>query len=81
MKFPANCLVVALAAKVAHPSRVKIRTMRNRSGRIHFMWERDGQVFEFRTPGASRCTYLRNSLRMGEIHRVAAPIKREVSGG
>ncbi len=81
MKFPANCLVVALAAKVANPSRVKIRTMRNRSGRIHFMWERDGQLFEFRTPGASRCTYLRNALRLGEIHKVPASAKREVPGG
>jgi len=68
--FPGNCLVVAVAAKVMSPKQVRLRTTRNRAGRLHFMWERDGELFEFYTPGASRCSYLRNSLRLGAIRRV-----------
>ncbi|RLK53429.1 hypothetical protein BCL79_2735 [Stenotrophomonas rhizophila] len=70
MKLVGNCLVVALAAKLIAPRRVRIRSMRNRAGRVHFMWEKDGVPYEFYTPGASRSSYLRNSLRVGEIRRV-----------
>jgi len=70
MAVPGNCLLAALCAKACAPRRVRVVTMRNRAGRVHFMWERDGELFEFYTPGASRCSYLRNALRMGEIRRV-----------
>lgn len=70
MIFPGNCLLVALCAKACSPRRVRVVTMRNRAGRVHFMWERDGDLFEFYTPGASRSSYLRNALRFGEVRRV-----------
>lgn len=70
MIVPGNCLLAALCAKARSPRRVRIVTMRNRAGRVHFMWERDGALYEFYTPGASRASYLRNSVRMGEIRRV-----------
>ncbi len=70
MVVPGNCLLAALFAKACAPRRVRVVTVRNRAGRVHFMWERDGDLFEFYTPGASRCSYLRNALRLGEVRRV-----------
>lgn|GEM_PF-4109864 len=72
MKIVGNCLIVALAAKVLAPHRVRILTIRNRAGRIHFLWEKDGVPYEFYTAGASRASYLRNSLRIGEIRQVGS---------
>ena len=72
MLIPSNCLLAALCAKALSPRTVRITSIRNRAGRIHFMWERDGQTFEFYTPGASRCTYLRNALRLGRVRRVGS---------
>ena len=70
MRFPGNCLLVALAAKLLAPRRVRLRTLRNRRGRVHVYWERDGERFEFYTPGASSCGYLRNTLRLGTVRRI-----------
>lgn len=70
MRFPGNCLLVALAAKALAPRRVRLRTLRNRRGRVHFYWERDGERFEFYTPGASQSGYLRNALRLGTVRRI-----------
>lgn len=75
MIVPGNCLLAALCAKACAPRRVRVVTVRNRAGRMHFMWERDGVLFEFYTPGASRCSYLRNALRLGEIRRVRSARK------
>lgn len=72
MLIPSNCLLAALCAKTLSPRRVTITSIRNRAVRIHFMWKRDGQTFEFYTPGASRCSYLRNALRLGRVRLVAA---------
>lgn len=71
MKIIGNCLIAALAAKVLAPHRVRILTIRNRAGRIHFLWEKDGVPYEFYTAGASRASYLRNALRIGEIRQVS----------
>lgn len=70
MRVLGNCLIFALLAKAASPTSVKIITMRNRSGRLHFLWEKDGVRYEFYTPGASRDSYFRNSIRIGEIRPV-----------
>lgn len=69
MRFPGNCLLVALAASARGHH---LHRMRNRSGRWHFYWtHRDGggQAFEFYTKGASRRSYLRNAITLGEIRR------------
>lgn len=73
MRFPGNCLLVALAAKLAAPRQVRLGVMRNRAGRLHVYWVRAGERFEFYTPGASRCGYLRNALRLGTIRRIGGP--------
>jgi len=64
MRFPANCLVVAVVC-----GGLGLRAMRNRSGRLHFYWVRGGRAYEFYSPGASRCTYLRNAIRLGAVRR------------
>lgn len=66
MRFPGNCLIVALVC-----GGLRIRVMRNRRGRLHFYWvDRNGSAWEFYTKGASAHGYLRNALRIGEIRRV-----------
>lgn len=68
MKFPANCLVVALVASLRHGS--KFRMERNRKGRWHFFWtDRYGFSWEFYCKGASSKSYLQNALYIGEIRR------------
>lgn len=69
MKFPGNCLLVALVMGL-RPGR-RIRVMRNRGGRLHFFWthKATGEAFEFYTKGASRRSYLRNAITMGEVRR------------
>lgn len=69
-RFPGNCLLAALAAKLRAPREVRIRTLRNRAGRLHFYWERDGRRFEFYTPGASRGSYVRNAVRLGVVREI-----------
>jgi hypothetical protein len=69
-RFPGNCLMVALAAWLLAPRTTRIRAMRNRAGRWHVYWEMRGQRFEFYTPGASSCGYLRNALRLGQVRRI-----------
>jgi hypothetical protein len=47
--------------------------MRNRAGRLHFYWlTSSGAAFEFYTKGASRRSYWRNALTLGEVRRAAA---------
>lgn len=68
MRFPGNCVIAALIAGMAG---ARIRTVRNRTGRIHFYWLNEaGEAWEFYTKGASRRSYLRNALTLGEIRRV-----------
>jgi hypothetical protein len=65
-RFPANCLLVAVLA-----GGPRMRMMHNRSGRLHFYWiDQHGLAWEFYTKGASRCSYLRNAFRFGEIKRM-----------
>lgn len=73
VRFPGNCLLVALAAKLAAPRQVRIGMLRNRAGRLHFYWVRGGHRFEFYTPGASGCSYLRNALRLGTVRQIGGP--------
>lgn len=70
-RFPGNCVVVSLAAWLRHPRTTTIHVVRNRAGRWHMFWQRAGVKYEFYTPGASRCGYLRNSLRIGLIRVIA----------
>lgn len=70
MRFPGNCLVVALVHCAAGGS---LRSMRNRTGRMHFYWvDGRGLAHEFYTKGASRRGYLRNALTLGEVKRCPA---------
>jgi len=69
MKFPGNRLCVAFIAALRPGTR--FRTGRNRMGRLHFYWtDRHGKSWEFYKKGASRRTYLQNSLYIGEIKRI-----------
>lgn len=69
-RFPGNCLIVAAVMGLRG---YEVRTMRNRSGRLHFYWrDEEGRAFEFYTKGASRRSYLRNALTLGEIRRAPA---------
>jgi hypothetical protein len=70
MRFPGNCAVVALAAFLLHPMSTRLRAVRNRGGRWHLYWVRNGRRFEFHTPGASRCGYLRNAIRLGTVREI-----------
>lgn len=70
MRFPANCLVVALIAAAAGCS---VHCMRNRSGRRHWFWrDGNGRAFEFYRKGASRLSYLQLSVYLGEVRRAPA---------
>jgi hypothetical protein len=69
VKFPGNCLVVSMAMACAPGSR--LRTKRNRMGRLHFYWQTsDGRTWEFYKRGASGKNYLQNALYVGEIKEV-----------
>lgn len=64
---PGNCLVCAILAWALAPSRTRVRALRNRRGRLHFYWTRDGRRYEFHAPGRSTKTYLQNSLYVGRV--------------
>jgi hypothetical protein len=69
MRFPANCLVVAIVASCRRGS--SLWCGRNKSGRLHFFWrDAAGRSWEFYTKGASTRSYLRNALTIGEIKRM-----------
>lgn len=70
-RVPGNCVIAALLAWVAAPRRTRIRLVRNRHGRWHVCWERDGRRYEFYAPGRSSLGYLRNGLYWGQIREVA----------
>jgi hypothetical protein len=68
VKFPGNCLCVALLASLRPGTRLRIG--RNRMGRKHFYWtDQHGRSWEFYKKGASGRTYFQNSLYIGEIKR------------
>lgn len=67
-----NCLLAALAAWARHPRTTAMRLIRNRAGRWHVVWERDGLRFEFYAPGRSRMTYLQNLLYRGRVREITA---------
>lgn len=46
-KFPANCMIVALAMWVRHPLTTKVRCIRSSGGCLHFVWRRAGQNYDF----------------------------------
>ena len=80
MRFPANCLAVALLR-----GHVRTRAMRNRAGRLHYFWrDRDGLAWEFYAPCRSRRSYLANLLYVGQVERMPshdAPPPRPSSSG
>ena len=66
MRFPGNCLIVALAAVLKDGSRLYWK--RNKVGRVHFYWRtKDGRRWEFYKRGASSRSYLQNAIYIGEI--------------
>ena len=65
-----NCLLAALWEWAKSPTKVKIRKVRNRSGRIHFVWEIDGKQYERYAKGRSTKSYISNLWYKGEIKRV-----------
>ena len=68
MRFPGNCLCVALVASLRLGSRFRMK--RNRLGRWHFFWtDRRGYSWEFYKKGSSGRTYIQNALYVGEIKR------------
>lgn len=70
MRFPANCVVVALIAVVAGCS---AHSMRNRYGRLHFFWRNHrGEAFEFSRPGIEKRPYWQQVIYLGEIRRAPA---------
>ena len=78
MRFPANCLAVALLR-----GHVRTHAMRNRAGRLHYFWrDRDGLAWEFYAQGRSRRSYLANLLYVGEVRRMpshdAPPVFRDM---
>jgi hypothetical protein len=76
MRFPANCLIVTAVAAMFGG---RPRAVRNRAGRWHLYWlDADGLAFEFYTKGASRRSYLRNALTLGEVKR--CPSFDEIEG-
>lgn len=69
MRFPGNCLVVALVAGLRPSNRVHMA--RNAWGRWHWYWtDSNGVSWRFYRPQSGRRSYLRNSLYIGEIKRV-----------
>lgn len=68
--MPGNCIVAALVAWALAPTRTRIRRMRNRVGRWHWYWVRDGQAWEFHAPCRSRLPYWRNALYLGVPRRM-----------
>lgn len=77
MRFPGNCLLVALLGSI--PPGARLHGKRNRSNRLHFYWtDRSGRSWEFYKKGASTRTYLQNLLYVGEVRR-ALPKSRSES--
>lgn len=62
-----NCLVVAVGAWLREPGRVRLCAQRNKAGRWHIFWQRDGRNHEFYAPGRSQRTYLQNIIYRGRI--------------
>lgn len=68
MRFPGNCLIVALTFAALPGNR--LRTKRNRMGRLHFFWtDKRGRSWEFYKKGAGSKTYIENALYLGEVRR------------
>lgn len=68
LRFPANCLIVSLAASLLPGNRFAWK--RNKAGRVHFFWRDScGRSWEFYKAGSSRKGYLQNALYLGEVKR------------
>lgn len=68
MRFPGNCILVALYFSFVPGNRLRVK--RNRAGRWHYYWtDRSGRSWEFYKKGASSRTYLQNAFYLGEIRR------------
>ncbi len=71
MKYPGNCLVVALIAWAMAPNATRVRFVRNRHRRWRCIWERGGERFEFHAPGRAARPYWENILYLGEARKIA----------
>ncbi|AMB48283.1 hypothetical protein [Methylobacterium sp. AMS5] len=66
MRFPANCILVALVC-----GGTRMRFQRNRFGRYHAFWRtRDGLAWNFTARDRARRGYLANALYLGSIKRL-----------
>lgn len=72
-RYPSNCLLAAVLAWCIHPRSVRIRAIRNRAGRLHFIWAREEKRFEFHASGRSRLPYWRNAMYLGSVREIEQP--------
>lgn len=73
MRFPANCVIVAIAMWLAHPLATGIRFVRNPRGRWHCIWLRSSRAYEFYAPGRTHRPYWQNLLYVGYIRQRLTP--------
>lgn len=62
-----NCLLKAIAAKLANPNGVQIVRTLNRAGRVHYQWTEDGKVYEWYAKGASSFGPWRRLFYAGQV--------------
>lgn len=65
-----NCLLAALWEWSKSPTRVKVMRVKNRRGRIHFVWTKDGSTYEWWAKGRTAKSYISNLWYKGEVKRV-----------
>lgn len=70
MKYPANCILAAVAAWIKHPRTTRIRFIKNKRRRWHCIWERNGKRFEFYAKGRSQYPYWRNVIYFGGCREI-----------
>lgn len=74
MKFPCNCIVAALVARVLSPAQTRISFVRTRAGRWHCIWVRAGHRYEFYAPGRSKLPYWRNLVYLGCVRQIGGTL-------
>lgn len=57
---------------------IKIKTIRNRCGRLHWIWIKDGKSYEFYAQGRASKPYWQNLLYFGEVREVKYPNKEKL---
>lgn len=70
MKTISGCLWMAVYHKLKDWNGVKIKTIRNRCGRLHWIWIKDGKCYEFYAQGRASKPYWQNLLYFGEVREI-----------